>query len=249
MLPVSRRDLIEQLVSGDAEAPSDEWASSWLQLVLVGERLIALQGIDAVSLRQVAAEAGNANTSAVQYHFGSKEGLVQAIFEHRIPRITQRRRMLLSTAAGSGQLDLRTAVEVWLLPIVEEAEDPQSFYASFLAQLSQHGRGQHPFDRSSPALQRPSRDFFALVASFLEDIPEPLRSNRIAFAAETCIHVAADRERSLQRDPQAVVLPDALFVADLFDTLLGALQAPSSRAAREALAMFGQDFDARLLLP
>src|SRR2546429_3278612 len=64
------------------------------QLVLTAERLFALHGLDGVSLRQISTEAGNANNSAVQYHFGSKERLIQAIFEYRIPALARRRRLL-----------------------------------------------------------------------------------------------------------------------------------------------------------
>ena len=64
------------MTDADAGAPS----ASALRLVLAAERLFALHGIDGVSLRQIASEAGSANNSAVHYHFGSKEGLIGAIF-------------------------------------------------------------------------------------------------------------------------------------------------------------------------
>ena len=75
-------------------------------LILAAERLFGNHGVDGVSLRQIVAEAGAANNSAVQYHFGSKDGLVQAILEYRIPQLMQRRRLL---AARYGSSDLRSA--------------------------------------------------------------------------------------------------------------------------------------------
>jgi AcrR family transcriptional regulator len=51
------------------------------QIVLAAERLFAERGLDGVSLREIGAAVGNANNSAVQYHFGSKDQLVRAIFE------------------------------------------------------------------------------------------------------------------------------------------------------------------------
>jgi AcrR family transcriptional regulator len=51
------------------------------QIVLAAEGLFAERGIEGVSLRQIGAAAGNGNNSAVQYHFGTKERLVQAVFE------------------------------------------------------------------------------------------------------------------------------------------------------------------------
>jgi AcrR family transcriptional regulator len=48
-----------------------------------GERLFALQGYGNTSLRALTAEAG-VNLAAVNYHFGSKEALLRAIFERRL---------------------------------------------------------------------------------------------------------------------------------------------------------------------
>ena len=50
------------------------------QIVLTAERLFAEQGLDGVSLRQLAAAAGNANKSAVRYHFGSKEAIALDLY-------------------------------------------------------------------------------------------------------------------------------------------------------------------------
>src|SRR5580704_14552004 len=81
------------------------------QLVLTAERLFAVHGIDAVSLRQICAEAGNANNSAVQYHFGDKDRLLQAIFEYRIPHLMVRRNLLAAEAVARGEFDdVRTAL-------------------------------------------------------------------------------------------------------------------------------------------
>ena len=47
------------------------------------ETLFARTGIDAVSLNEINKVAGQRNTSAIHYHFGNKEGLIQAIvYEH-----------------------------------------------------------------------------------------------------------------------------------------------------------------------
>ena len=75
-----------------------------LRLVLTGERLFAIRGIEGVSLRQIAAEAGSGNNSAVHYHFKSKEGLIRAIFRYRLPQLISERRLL---RAGCEPDDLR----------------------------------------------------------------------------------------------------------------------------------------------
>src|SRR4051812_50018016 len=66
------------------------------QIVLAAEALFAERGVEGVSLRQIGAAAGNGNNSAVQYHFGTKDRLVQAGFEYRLPRPRERRDPLLA---------------------------------------------------------------------------------------------------------------------------------------------------------
>jgi AcrR family transcriptional regulator len=205
------------------------------QLVVTAERLFAVHGIDAVSLRQISVEAGNANNSAVQYHFGSKEGLVQAIFEYRIPHLTRRRQLLEAEARSRGALDdLRVCIECYLLPVVEEAEVEDGYYLTFLAQLQRYGIGETPFDRLPEAFRTTTYDFMRRAASLLVDIPEPVRSNRVFAAMTFCLHESADRQRS--RRNGAPVLPYALHVANLFDGLVGFLQAPASEATVRAVA-------------
>jgi AcrR family transcriptional regulator len=200
------------------------------QLVLTAERLFALHGLDGVSLRQISTEAGNANNSAVQYHFGSKDQLVQAIFEYRLPALMRRRRLLMAER-GSG--DLRSCVEAYLLPVLEEAEDVDSHYMTFLTQLARHGVGEHPYERLPDEYKQPTVDFVRRAGAFLTGIPEPLRSLRVVQAMSICTHVSSDRQM-VQRGG-APVFPYALHVAQLFDGLMGFLEAPASAATIEAL--------------
>ena len=47
--------------------------------MLAGERLFARKGVDRVRLREINELAGQRNSSALHYHFGSRDGLVLAI--------------------------------------------------------------------------------------------------------------------------------------------------------------------------
>lgn len=57
-----------------------ESADTRNRLLDAGVRLFAENGFKGVSVRELCTEA-NANVAAIQYHFGGKEGLYQAIFE------------------------------------------------------------------------------------------------------------------------------------------------------------------------
>src|SRR4028118_1142805 len=49
------------------------------RLLAAAEDLVARHGPDAVSTRQILAAAGAGNMAAIQYHFGTKEGLLAAV--------------------------------------------------------------------------------------------------------------------------------------------------------------------------
>lgn len=59
------------------------------------EQLFARHGVNGVSLRTIVTRAG-VNTAAIHYHFGSKEGLVEAVFARRAVPIAEERLKLLA---------------------------------------------------------------------------------------------------------------------------------------------------------
>lgn len=106
------------------------------KLILAAEKLFARGGIEGVSLREIAAAAGQGNHHAVQYHFGSREGLVQAVFSFRMQQMEERRAEMLAAAEAAGTLqDARTIVEIIFLPQLElPGQHGNHSYAIFLCQ-------------------------------------------------------------------------------------------------------------------
>ena len=200
------------------------------RIILVAERLFAMRGLDGVSLRQIGAESGNANNSAVQYHFGSKELLVQAIFEYRLPQLEQRRGDLIAARRPSS---LRSWIECYVRPILEQGEQEGSYYLSFVAMLLQHA-DRHLFDLAPINVRNASTQYLEHMASLVPDMPEPLRRLRLFRVISFAVHAAADRERATAAGIST--LPFDVHVADLLDGLMGFLQAPVSTDALAALA-------------
>jgi AcrR family transcriptional regulator len=54
------------------------------------EKLFALHGFRGTSLRRITA-AADVNLAAVHYHFGSKDGLIEAVFERRMEPLNEER--------------------------------------------------------------------------------------------------------------------------------------------------------------
>lgn len=101
----------------DADPPLGSRSSaSRRRLIAAAERLFAQHGFAAVSLHQIGAAAGQRNTNAVRYHFGTKERLIEAIFEQRQAEIEPiRQQMPADVPADNATI---SAVEALLAIIV-----------------------------------------------------------------------------------------------------------------------------------
>lgn len=109
---------------------------SALRLIDAAERLIGQYGYDGVSLHQIAAEAGQANKFAVQYHFGSKKGVVDAVFEVRVPKIDARRQVLFDQVMAKPRPTTRDFLFVLFQPVFDEVDaHGEHAYARFAAQI------------------------------------------------------------------------------------------------------------------
>lgn len=226
--------------SADAPTPS----ASALRLVLAAERLFATHGIDGVSLRQIAAEAGSGNNSAVHYHFGSKQGLIAAIFRHRLPQIINERRLL---AARCDPDDLRSRFEAHFLPVLTMAEATDNRYVSFVEQIQRLDlpSAGELLDLPAEGL-RSSDQFRGDLHRLLAHLDEPIRQLRINEGQLVCLHAAADRERAVAGGVDLVRFE--LFANSLFDGLAGFLAAPVSEATARRLRDVGDVGPGRLRL-
>lgn len=205
--------------------------SSGEALIRAAERLFGERGIGAVSMREVAVAAGQGNNSAVRYHFGSRDGLIDAIFTYRMGRIDERRRAML--AAAGDHPDLRTLIQAFIFPLAESIghEDGVSWYARFLRQVV----FDPGFEVFAPPRDDVARGLMAVVEGLhahARHLPEAIRRRRILQVAELVVHALADQEARLARG--RTVVSTGLLAADLVDCSAAVLEAPvSADTARE----------------
>ncbi|MBL7489442.1 TetR/AcrR family transcriptional regulator [Frankia sp. AgB1.9] len=214
-----------------------------LQLLITAERLFAENGLAGVSLRQIAAAAGSANTSAVHYHFGTKDRLVEAIFAYRLPQLLERRALLKARLAPD---DLRGHLEAHLLPTLELAESPGNAYASFIEQLQRSPESRRVF-ATQPDIHRAVKAFLGDIRQLLPTIPAALVVQRAVQIQSLSINAAAERERAINNHDD--VIPFGLFVATLTDGLTGYLAAPVSPETARLLTRSSGHADSALPTP
>jgi AcrR family transcriptional regulator len=93
------------------------------------ERLLAERGFAACSLRAVTAEAG-VNLGAVNYHFRSKEALIQAVFGRRLQPLNRERLAILDAceAKSAGKaVPLAELLHAFLDPLLKTGHDGEGF--------------------------------------------------------------------------------------------------------------------------
>jgi len=173
------------------------------QLILAAEKLFAEKGIEAASLREIATAAGHGNNNAVRYHFGSKQGLIQGIFRHRVAQMEPIRAELIARLEAAELVtDTRAIVEVIVLPYFTlRAPDGTISYPAFLLQylLNYRPRGiRHTADEAgalSPALNRAQ----ALLRARISYLGPDVADRRILHAMITFITAIIGAENAVPR--------------------------------------------------
>ncbi len=87
-----------------SQAPGKTAGDTRSRILDAGERLFMEHGFDGTSMRMITSQAG-VNLAAVNYHFGTKELLIQEVFRRRLTHLNQSRLAALAQleaeAAGS----------------------------------------------------------------------------------------------------------------------------------------------------
>ena len=116
----------------------------------VAEHLFMEHGFEATSLRQLTSSAG-VNLAAVNYHFGSKEELFQAVLTRRLDPMNQERIDLLAKLereAGDKPIACEKILAAMLVPALRLARDEKRGGKNFLRLLGRAYADPAPFIRT-----------------------------------------------------------------------------------------------------
>ena len=211
-------------------------------LLLAAERLFAEEGIGSVSMRRINNEANQKNVSALHYHFGSREAIVEAIFEYRMTHNNQRRNaMLLEIERDGLHNDLHSLVRVAIWPLAEtlmNAAQP-NYFARFNAEchrvpyLDTWNHIRHKARRSIAQV------YVMIVRCIGDELPRPIVHTRTVMALRHAVYVLADLDRVIeQRHPDMrdeMVLFHTNELIDIITADLRAAMSPATRRAYETL--------------
>lgn len=196
-------------------------------MVVIAERMFGELGLDGVSMRDVATAAGQRNNSAVQYHFGSREGLVTAVLRRRMTAIDSERiaRLRQADAAGLGS-DLPTLVRVLLEPFVDMIrQNPQpTHYCRFLAQTGPVIGPTIP----ETELRTATDDIVVRLIEVLDHLPRRTAFERIDLTMQMFIGALAVHEDRQHADEPVEIADFEKTVTHLYDMTLAGLRTRAS---------------------
>ncbi|RVW10441.1 TetR/AcrR family transcriptional regulator [Prescottella agglutinans] len=190
-------------------------------MIDAAERIVAERGMPAMTLKDVQIAANQANKSAAKYHFGSRDGLIEAVIESRMAPVNTRRQELLDEITRTGEPTVRRSVEALLRPLAAETLGrPGSHYARFLAQ-----------SMLDPALadtvQRHLRaeSYWSAKQLMIDLAPVPhevalWRADNVMMLGIVTLAAREGRDRTAAET--------SALIADLIDTCVAVLEAPSS---------------------
>lgn len=174
----------------------EQTAKTRRQLILAGMRLMAKRGFDGVSMRSVNVAAGAKNSSAAHYHFGSKQGLVEAIVDTLSEDVSRVRRPLLealSKRASANRPSAREIIEAGYLPFfgLLHHRDYGMPAIKFLSRLIVDTTPEMRVivNRFTTPL---AEEMFELLNETLPEIPPTLLKSRILFSLNNLINGPSD---------------------------------------------------------
>jgi len=199
--------------------------STVIAILEAAERLYGLYGIEGVSLRQINLEAKVSNKSAIQYHFGDRDQLIDAIWEYRLPVIEAKRTILLGLARERGRLnDARTILELLILPNCDIVDGTgRHSYAAFFRHVL---RWRSANERRILAmhLTPSSVEGLKLIHALTHGIPREQVGRRLRFATCTFFDMLFERGSDIA-EGRTVESWDQ-FIAEAFSTVPAIVMRP-----------------------
>ena len=195
------------------------------------EALFMEHGFEATSLRAITA-AATVNLAAVNYHFGSKEELFQAVLTRRLDPMNLRRVALLDRFERESEapLSCERIIVALFAPALELARDPRLGGKNFLRLLGRAYADPAPFIRkflSEQYVQMIAR-FKAAFARALPHLPKKELSWRLHFIMGALSYTLAgtDALKLIAELNPKETANDEILLRRLAPFLLAGLQAP-----------------------
>lgn len=189
-----------------------------------------------MSLREIRIAAGQRNSSALQFHFGDRDGLLLALSRRHLPRLASLYEQHYAAVAAAGRQDeVAALIEVLVAPQADYVQRGPSERAWVRISAQQGAQPQLALrdlvDHAPPVALQVGTTIHRRLCLTMDPA---VVTERLISVMAACSHLCADRAR-LEDAPAPTApgrrpsLPFDQWRSNLIDMAVGALLAPTSR--------------------
>jgi AcrR family transcriptional regulator len=199
------------------------------EIIRAAERLFAARGIDGVSLREINRAAGQRNASALQYHFGDRNGLLRAVIDKHRADTEPRRHALLDQYEADDVADLHVLVAALVQPMASKLADPDGGRAYLQINCDVYTRPSDIEELVPPRDPKNSmRRWHTLLDPLLPEVERQVLHSRFPAIRFAFVELARRAAAPARRD-------DRLFTSHLVDLVTAVLVARPSPTTTQLL--------------
>jgi AcrR family transcriptional regulator len=166
------------------------------RILAAAEELFARTGVARTSLRAITALA-RVNLAAVNYHFGSKEGLVEEVYRRRLEPLNRARLANLERLERRRRRPtLEEILEAFMSPVASLARDPAQGGPTVMRLLGQtHAEAEAPYKSFFAGEYRLVLDrYHAALCRVLPEVPSEDVRWRLQFLVGALTYPVAERQ-------------------------------------------------------
>lgn len=195
------------------------------RFIRAAQKLFAERGVESVSLNEITAAAGQKNRNALQYHFGSRAGLVQSILDFHGEEVARLREEYIERHDLDAWTAAEAAARILVMPLGEYLNrNPEGiYYVRILSQLAALNSPQTNPGASSEISFRQVPMLETLLGEALAHLGDTETRRRLFLVITINFHGIADLYRAF---PGASPRQQAALLEQVVCAITALLEAP-----------------------
>lgn len=200
------------------------------QILVAAQKLIAMHGVDGVSTRAINQAAG-VSAGILHYHFGSLEGVVEALLERHMVPLMEARQIEMQALEQQPEVTVRAFTDALIMPLARKLIDEGDTGVGYIRFLSRLYSDHNPtVTKISGRYMGQSPDItFRLLQRALPHLPAQVIRLRTLPLAHGLLNTLADPNLFMTSPNDTQILSKAekwKRVEALIEFLCGGLSAP-----------------------
>ena len=174
-----------------------EFSKTQLEILYAAEIIMGQKGIENTSHRDIVNLAGQKNTSAILYHFGSIEGVVNALFDIRMSVQNNERAILLEKLLNQKEYTNMDLMDAYIDPMINKVFHDADWgnWIYFLQNLIISSNGKKYYADKYRKAAAEIEKLFAEKNDIQNDL---MYSSRVSYNAFFFISAIASRKRQIE---------------------------------------------------